>query len=799
MNQEKWSEVEELLNTALHLQPPEWPAFLARIADPAVRAEVESLLQSSASDDSISKVVLEAAAEALPNDEGALNLESTLANGQLPARVMIGSYRLLQLIGQGGMGEVWLAEQKEPVRRRVALKLVKIGMDTREVIARFESERQALALMNHPAIARVFDAGSTTQGRPYFAMEYVPGMPITDYCDKHRLNVRERLELFSRVCEGVQHAHQKAIIHRDLKPSNILVTEVDGRPVPKIIDFGVAKALSQRLTAETMFTQLGAIIGTPEYMSPEQADSTGEDIDTRTDVYSLGVVLYEMLAGALPLDYRKLAFHEVLRKLREEDAPRPSTRLKTLGEESVTVAKSRRTEPRTLLRQLRGDLDAIALKALEKDRARRYGTPSDLAADIERFLRDEPVAASRAGVGYRAKKYLTRHRLAVSVVTSFAVLLVGFAILEAVQLQRVTRERDRSDRGAKFLADMFQVRGTTRGTNEIPVSEILDNGRNAIGGLKNDPQLYAQMTQLMGMFYSRLGASSRAESFFAEALAIERRIFGPESRYALKSAGDLADAQSDNGHLAQAEKMLRETLNTQRRILGSNDPDTLQSMNRLAYVLWREHRFSEAAKTLEQALRAERQVFGLQDPLTLRSMDLLALILEVDGSYTQAELLVREALEAKRRAFGLEDARTLNSMLSLAGLLDRKGQRADAEQLVREAVNIEHKIPGTDNFVRFGARRFLFDLLVKEGKYVEAEKVARETVEIERRVNHSEIAHDLYDLACVAALSRQTDRALSLLRESISDGFSDISYIAKDPDLVSLHGDARFTALLKHN
>jgi eukaryotic-like serine/threonine-protein kinase len=447
--------------------------------------------------------------------EAASGIEpSALPTEAMPTREttgsMVGSYHLLERIGEGGMGEVWLAEQKEPVCRRVAVKLIKAGMDTREVVSRFESERQALALMDHPGIAKVFDAGSTKQGRPYFVTEYVNGIPITAYCDKHRLTTRQRLELFVTVCEGVQHAHQKAILHRDLKPSNILVSEVDGKPLARIIDFGVAKATSQRLTPDTMFTRVGEIIGTLAYMSPEQADSAGTDVDTRTDVYSLGVVLYELLAGALPLEFGKTPPDEFVRKLRDEDAPRPSTKVRTHGEQSGTVAQFRGVDSPTLARLLRGDLDAIALKALEKDRSRRYASPAELAADVGRFLGHRPVLARPAGPWYLASKYIRRHRVAVGATSIVVALLVAFAVTQAVELRRVRRERDRADRITQFMTDMFKVSDPSEARgNDIRAREILDKASKGIAtGLANDPELQAQMMNVMGNVYVSLGLFS---------------------------------------------------------------------------------------------------------------------------------------------------------------------------------------------------------------------------------------------------------------------------------------------------
>jgi serine/threonine protein kinase len=429
----------------------------------------------------------------------------------------IGPYRLLQLIGEGGMGEVWVAEQLEPVRRRVAVKVIKAGMDTKQVIARFEAERQALALMDHGAIAKVLDGGATAEGRPYFVMEYVAGVPITEHCDSHKLSTEERLRLLIEVCEGVQHAHQKAIIHRDLKPSNILVSLVDGHGQPKIIDFGIAKATGYRLTEKTLFTELGAVIGTPEYMSPEQADLTGQDVDTRTDVYSLGVILYQLLTGGLPFGSKELrssSYEELRRKLREVEPPRPSARLSTTDPEAVEAARNRDTDPGGLQRELEGDLDAITMKALEKDRARRYGTPSELAADIERYLHHEPVLAQTPSRAYRFRKYARRHRaLLTSLAAVVASLTVGVvattfgffearrARAEAVRQQALAEARLRS---AQQYADklFFEIAPEIA---ELPGATAVRTKLGTAGsklveslaiGAQDDPQLRWQTARI---------------------------------------------------------------------------------------------------------------------------------------------------------------------------------------------------------------------------------------------------------------------------------------------------------------
>jgi serine/threonine protein kinase len=349
----------------------------------------------------------------------------------------IGPYTIVDQIGEGGMGVVYLAEQTEPVRRRVALKIIKVGMDTKQVISRFEAERQALALMDHPHVAKVLDAGATETGRPYFVMQHVPGVPITEHCDRHRLSIDERLRLFVQVCEAVQHAHQKGIIHRDLKPSNVLVAFTDAVATPKVIDFGIAKATEQKLTERTVFTEEGQLIGTPEYMSPEQAEMTAQGIDTRTDVYALGVMLYQLLIGSLPFDGRALragGLREIQRIIREVAPPRPSTRLGKLAEQEIAAtARDRSSDRRTLLGVLNGDLDWVVMKAMEKDRARRYASVSELAADVRRHLEGRPVEAAPPSLWYRTKCTLLRHAAVLNIVNFLVVVILGFQLLIGFQ------------------------------------------------------------------------------------------------------------------------------------------------------------------------------------------------------------------------------------------------------------------------------------------------------------------------------------------------------------------------------
>jgi tetratricopeptide (TPR) repeat protein len=791
--------IEELYHAARERDPAERVAFLRDACgnDEELHAEIDALLAQDAVTGPLERPAW-AAAAGQGASESLLPAEAGLTT--------IGRYRLLQKIGEGGMGEVWLAEQMEPVRRRVALKLVKTGMNTREVIARFESERQALALMDHPAIATVFDAGSTEQGTPYFVMEYVAGVPITTYCDNHRLMTRERLELFMRVCEGVQHAHQKAIIHRDLKPSNILVTEVDGRATPKIIDFGIAKALTQKLTEDTILTRLGAMIGTPEYMSPEQALSSGEDIDTRTDVYSLGIILYELLAGVAPIELRKITLDEFLRRLREEEPAKLSIKIRSqVPATSAELAAKRQTEPLALARQLQGDLDSIALKALEKDRSRRYGSPSDLAADIARYLRNEAVLAVSPSAAYRARKFVRRHHTGVAVATSAVLFLAFFVGAQTIQVQRVTRERDRANRVTDFMTNMFRQADPSHARgNSITAREVLDRASQDLDTeLAKDPELQAQMTYAMGDVYEALGIYSRAESLLVHSLDIGHQTLGPKNPDILATQVLLGLVYLQESQYAEAEHLLRATFDQSEAVLGPAHKTTWSAMSYLGSTLSQEGKGPEAEKLVRGALEIEKGILGPEHPTTLNTTYRLANVLDAEGKFAEAERLHRQTLDSYRRLYGRDHPETASSLHNLANALAHQDRFAEAEKFYREGMEVDLRVLGPEHPKTLDMMNDLASDLSDQGHYQEAEKLNRTVLEIRRRVfgpDHPITASSIYNLGCLAALTGRRNEAIALLSQAVDHGLdADLDMrIDRDSDLKSLHGDPEFTKLVAH-
>ena len=825
----QWQRVKELFDAALERKPEDRSSFLSEFcgSDLSLRQEVESLLSAYARSDGLSQPAAPAPQEPQP-------LES------------IGPYRLIEKIGEGGMGQVWLAEQSEPIRRQVALKLIRTAAFDDTLLRRFQAERQSLALMEHPAIAKVFDAGTTAAGQPYFVMEYVPGEPITKYCDRKKLSIPERLQLFVKVCEGVQHAHQKAIIHRDLKPANILVVEVDGRPAPRIIDFGLAKAIEPLAPGESIFTGVLGIAGTPGYISPEQA--AGGDIDTRSDVYALGVILYELLTGSLPFDsenWRKQPLDEVLRQLREQDPPRPSTRLASERNLSATSAPLRSAEPRQLAGLLHGDLDSITMKALEKDRARRYGTPSELAADVERHLNHEPVLARPASVGYRARKYVRRHTVAVGVAASLVVLLAAFAVVEAVQLRRITRERDRANRITDFMTSMFKVSDPSEARgNQVTAHEILDKASSQISsGLARDPDLQTQMMMVMGEVYANLGLYGRAETLYRDAADIRLHRLGPENDLTLQSQaaigwmlyrhGRYHDAEvvlrqvldtrmrrfgaknadtlvtmsnlgvvlSQEGHNAEAEKLERQVLDTRRRTLGDSNPDTLGAMNHLAYVVLNEGKWTEAESLDREQLAIFRRIEGNDGPQVLIAENNLANALYREKRYAEAESLERETLAAKQRVLGADHPDTINSMNTLVAVLNDEGKLDEAQSLAEQVVAARTRLLGPDHPSTLMAVSNLADISAERGDYKKAEQLFAQTHAIQVRVlglDNPSTAETTESMAFLKLREGDREDALHLLREAVDHGLPGwaVGRMATNPDFKPLQGDPRFQALL---
>jgi eukaryotic-like serine/threonine-protein kinase len=743
---------------ALQLPSPEARAAYLEATcgmDGALRCRVEALLRAAGeAGDFLEQPHTELRGDDLPTSPAE---EPTERPGD-----RIGRYKLLEKIGEGGCGVVYLAEQEEPVRRRVALKIIKLGMDTRSVVARFEAERQALAMMDHPNIAIVFDGGSTPTGRPYFVMELVRGSRITDYCDTARLSNAERLELFLQVCQAVQHAHQKGIIHRDLKPSNILVTVNDGVAVPKVIDFGIAKATGQKLTDKTVITQFHAFLGTPAYTSPEQAEMSSVDIDTRSDIYSLGVLLYELLTGRPPFDGEQLlsvGFDEMRRIIRQVEPPRPSARLSTLGEpELTTLGSRRRTHVPDLAGAMRGDLDWIVMKCLEKDRARRYETANGLAADIRRHLDDEPVSARPPSAGYRCRKWMHRNKLLfASGASVFAALLIGFAVSlgqyaaksrayeklvlaeqeqnrlrEAAQLQ--SREAEtaaaRSGQIAGFLKEMLRnvAPGVARGRDTALLRDILDQTAKRVAtDLKGQAEVQADLYSTLGRTYAELSLGGEARAMFQQSVSLYRTALKADDPRLSQTLGQLAVVQATLGNTVAAQPNADEALRLARKL---NDPETLVDALRCkARSLDPDQDVPEAVPFWREALEVQRK--SGSNPLV--EGDILRQLggaLAWGTNMPAAETALREALTLHEKILATNDLTLARDWFNLAQVAGHQRKYFDAEQDIRHTLDIARPVLDRKHQNRVDYIAFLAHYLILQGKGGEAVDLLKEELRL---------------------------------------------------------------------
>ena len=713
----------------------------------------------------------------------------------------VGPYRIVRILGEGGMGVVYEAAETGAVRRRVAVKVVRTGLRTDDIKARFEAERQALALMDHPGIATVFQAGETESGEPYFAMELVKGMPIDEFCDSRKLSTEDRLELFIAVCEAVQHAHQKGVIHRDLKPSNVLVTEQNERPQPKIIDFGIAKALGLHLTDKTFVTEAGVPVGTAAYMSPEQAESSGIDVDTRSDIYSLGVILYLLLVGRLPIDPTTEGIHAFIYKLGAGDsqAPRPSARFTALGEYRKPVAEARRTDADHLRRELSGDLDWITMKALEPNRARRYETATAFAADIRRFLEHQPVTARPPATLYRIRKFVRRNRVPVAAASLAGLALVlstAFASAGMIRARRAERvaanEAAAAQQVSNFMVDVFKLeRSEAARADLITARELLDRGaKRSELALASQPVVQGRMMHVIGTAYASLGLYEAASAQFERALAARVRALGRNDPAVGETEAAIGQAKANFGDMEAAEKHFKNALAVRARATGVADTSTATVIAGLASLRWRQGKNAEAESLYRQAVAIDEAQLGPRSAAVARDLAGLGIVFWAQKRYSDAEPLMRRSLSIREGVLGPGHPDLAGLMNNLGGLYWSQGRYADALPLYERTRSIYERTLDPMHPNVAAILNNLGETYWKLGRYGEAEPLFRQALKIkEARLGPADpsIAITLNGLAGVlrdGGRNREAEvayrRALEIRQATFKPGNADLAETVDD-------------------